>query len=206
MAAKLPPIIAAFDIPLTDKQLQTLGRVTALWAQVDFLTDHVLMRSLGIDAAQFDFLLSDKMVGTKVAMIQRLVERIGDKTARDAVAEFARRADAAKTHRNHAAHGVWGWRVSERGEFAAARHARSPGTPLRAERLKRLEREIAEVSVLALKALAFFTGVSVPPGGRFNFGAADQPPTRMREGAVILASGRPKPPKRPKGKAAPPRS
>jgi hypothetical protein len=203
MARIVPPIITAFEIPLNEKQLLALGRISAIWAQVDFLTDQLLMRAQQLNQRQFDLLVGDKMVGTKLSMLQQSLDFIENSDIREAVSNFIVVAESAKTHRNHAVHGVWGWRISERGEFAAARHSRTPGVPLRAERLRRLEREVASASELGLRAMSLVTGQKIFPGGKFNFGAAEQPPKRFGADTILLPSGRPSPPKKPKGKAAP---
>ena len=72
------PNTPAYVIPLTDKQLLTLGRITALRTQVDFFAERFLMLVHDLNPVQYEILVGDKMVGTKLEHLERSLVLIAD--------------------------------------------------------------------------------------------------------------------------------
>lgn len=132
----IDPNTPAYVIPLTDKQLLTLGRITALWAQVDFFAERLLMLVHDLNPAQYEILFGDKMVSTKLEHLERSLVLIGDPKRKAALSLLLSSPTKVKGDRNHATHGLWGRRTTKTGDFIAARASRTPCKPLRAERLK----------------------------------------------------------------------
>ena len=196
----------AYAIPLTDKQLIALGRITAIWAQVDLMVDKLLSLVHDLNPVQFRMLVGDKMVGSKLNLLEQSLILIEDGPRHDSIEKFVKLATAVLSERNHATHGVWGWRIQGKKEFIAARHSRTPGKPLRATKLKKLESTVANVSRAAMNAFGIWVGVVQLLPIKLSFGSSESPPERLGREPIPVPSGRPIPKKKPKGKAPRPQS
>ncbi len=184
--------IPAYSIPLTDKQLITLGRITAIWAQVDFFVDRLLMLVLDLNAPDFDAKFGAMMVGSKIDALDLAVTSIADTIRRDAVRLFVTAAQAVKRPRNHVAHGIWGLRHDARGkEFPAARMRKNPGEPFRAERLRGLEKAVASASRAGANAIGVWEKITWIVPMRLHFGSTETPPAKLGLAGVPVLSGRP---------------
>lgn len=186
--------IPAYAIPLTDKQLVTLGRITAIWAQVDFFVDRLLMLVLDLNATDFRAKFDSMMVGSKIDELEAASLAIADPTRQAAVTLFVTSVQRVKRARNHVAHGIWGMRHDAKGkEFPAARMRRNPGEPFRAERLKKLEKDVAEASRAGASAIGIWVDIIWIVPTNLHFGSKDVPPAKLGLGGVPLLSGRPAP-------------
>ncbi|MDI1327224.1 MAG: hypothetical protein PSV23_10550 [Brevundimonas sp.] len=191
MSDTIPPNTTAFEIPLTDRQLMHLGRITATWAQVEFFIDRLLMLALDLSPPEFNKAYSAMMVGGRLDSLDLAGQSVTAPDEADALKGFVAACLKIKQPRNHAVHGLWGLRVSRDKTFAAARHRKSPGSPMRAERLKKLEADIAHASLLGANAVGVWTGSRLLVPGRLHFGSAEKPPTRLGESYQLVRARRP---------------
>jgi hypothetical protein len=180
MLDNLPEDVSAYSIPLTDKQLMTLGRITAIWAQIDHLTDHLLVHILQIGPNEFAEKFGTMGSGGKIAELDLALLTLPDGDFRSAVYEFVIAANAVKEDRNHAVHGVWGFRSAKDLDKPAARHPRAGGKPLYAERLKAVRKAAATASLRGLFALAKAHGTTLFVPMNFYFGSPPEPSVRLR--------------------------
>lgn len=191
MADSIPPNTPAYEIPLTDRQLIHLGRITAIWAQVEFFIDRLLMLALDLTPKAFDDAYSAVMVGTRLDHLDAACLSVEDPQQRQALSAFVAAALKVKRGRNHAVHGLWGLRVRKGLSVPSARHRKTPGTPLRAERLKRLEADIAAASLAGANAVGVWTGVLFFVPSRLHFGSAPTPPARLGESFALVRARHP---------------
>lgn len=191
MSDTIPSNTTAYEIPLTERQLIHLGRITATWAQVEFFIDRLLMLALDMTPTAFDEVYSAVMVGTRLDHLDAACLTVDDAEQRAALAAFVASALKVKRDRNHAVHGLWGLRVRRDQSYPAARHRKTPGTPLRAERLKRLETDIAQASLAGANAVGVWTGVLFIVPSRLHFGSAPKPPARLGESLELVRARRP---------------
>ncbi len=191
MADKIPEGLTAYSIPLTDKELMTLGRITAAWAQVDFLTDRLLMLTMDFTPEDFKAQFGDKMSGARIAALDLAKETLPPGPARAGLLAFVKAANAVKGDRNHAVHGIWGKRMAKNHDFVAARFARAPGKPLKAQRLNKLFNDIALASVLGMKAVSEITGQAFGLPANFYFGSPATAPARLAGSRIPIVLGRP---------------
>ena len=106
-----PPPDPVYTIPLTDDELIVLGRITAVWAHVEFALDKILVAVHGIDHGQLGLFVGDKQIGAKAAMFRQSLPRITDAGARGLALAACEAVSAAIGDRNLAAHGMWGFDV-----------------------------------------------------------------------------------------------
>lgn len=176
----IPKGLTAFSIPLTDKQLMTLGKITAIWAQIDHLTDHLLSHVLELDPPAFAERFGIMGSGGKLAALDLAQMDLPEGDLRTALYNFVVAANSVKEDRNHAVHGVWGFRSAQQKDKPAARHPRANGKPLYAERLLAVERSAALASVRGLLAFAKTQRMTLFTPMNFYFGSPAQPSERLR--------------------------
>jgi hypothetical protein len=180
MSDNLPDGLAAYSIPLTEKQLMTLGRITAIWAQIDHLTDHLLTFTLKLDPPSFTEKFGTMGSGGKLAELDLAQMALPEGSLRTAIYNFVVAANLVKEDRNHAVHGVWGFRSAQHKDKPAARHPRANGKPLYAERLPAVERAAAKASLHGLLAFAITQQIALFTPMNFYFGAPEKPSERLR--------------------------
>lgn len=181
MADTLPAGLTAYTISLTDGELQTLGRITAIWAQIDHLTDHLLSRVLNLTPPEFGARFGKMGSGGKLAELDLAILALPEGPGRQFIHTFLVAASRVKEDRNHAVHGVWGHRMQGAKDKPAARHPRANGKPLHSYRLKQLELDLARASVLGAAALGHWEKLALMLPMNFYFGAPERPPARLRE-------------------------
>lgn len=145
----------AWVSPLTDKQHAQLGRICVLWGQIDLMLDHILQWAYGFSDPQWKGLeIADKPLGAKLSLLQKSFTSVGDATILSYMRELYEVLNEIKVHRNHAVHGMWGWRVDPRKEsvVVCARAQKAPQQPLGPRHLPRLERALCYASNVALRA------------------------------------------------------
>lgn len=179
-----PDAIPGLGIPLTDKQLIYLGRLTAMWGQIDFFIDFALTCVFNLSPRQTAIVIGEKPVGAKVQLLKRGIPLLNEGALKSELADFVSATDKLLNERNHACHGVWAWRANSRSQklSVSARAARSPSTPLRPDKLKKLVARMAECSRLgviafgrAKKAKLLRLPLSL------RYGPEDEPPKWLSE-------------------------
>lgn len=183
--AKTKPFHPPFKIPLTKAQLESLGRISAVWAQVEMALDHFVNNIYGLNNGQRDILLGERMVGSKLGIVQQSLKFIPDEDKRALAKQFTDQVSNVIGKRNHAAHGLWAWRVTDdatRTKFIGARSNRSPDKPIKATDLADIEKKIVECAragykmMLALDGLPYGDYAPDFKPGDLYFGAQKEPP------------------------------
>jgi hypothetical protein len=154
----IPKVRPAYISPLTDKQHAQLGRICILWGQIDLNLDQLLRWAYGFSKAQWDAMeIADRPLGTKLTLLKKSLENVGDLVVRQLLEELCEALDNVKAQRNHAIHGMWGWRVdAAKGTVEpCARFHKSPALPLKVQHLSLLERALCHCSNIAMRAFLY---------------------------------------------------
>ena len=118
--------------PLTDKEHATIGRIALLWGQIEHFVDGLLPEISGLSREQLEALqVKEKPMASKVAFLKASAKRHNHGPTGQSVAEFCKLVEDTKTQRNHAFHGIWGWRGDDRTErvYPAAQKESDPQSP-----------------------------------------------------------------------------
>ena len=152
----LPPYIS----PLTDKQHAQLGRIALLWGYADSMLDELLLDTLSLTLEQRAMLIGEKPMGPKLDLLRPNIVKIANLDARSKAKAFFDLLNSTKAQRNHAFHGVWGWRVVERERkmVPASRHPKSLENPIKATDLPGLEAILCCACHLGYDAVGIIRG------------------------------------------------
>ena len=188
--AKIPSVRPGYISPLTDAEHARLGRICVLWGQIDMLLDFILKWSYGFSQAQWDGMeIADRPLGTKISLLKKSFRNVGDTTILEILQELYEALNAVKGQRNHAIHGMWGWRVDDRKGTVepCARYHKDPATPLTPSHLPALEKALCRCSNLAMQAYLY--SVNAPPeqplmSRRFFHGKAGPPSDTLTQWLV----------------------
>lgn len=141
--------MAGYLSPLTDKEHARLGRISVLWGQIEYYLDHLLPVVSGFSDAELKAIgLTEKNVGTKTQFLKAAIQRLTDPARAHEARRFCELIDNTKVARNHAFHGLWGWRASSRSKTVepCARHSKHPAKPLKIADLAKLEKALCACS------------------------------------------------------------
>ncbi|MEY3703993.1 MAG: hypothetical protein RLZZ561_1613 [Pseudomonadota bacterium] len=178
--SKVPKVSPTWVSPLTDDQHAQLGRLCVLWGQIDFLLDHILEWTYFLREARWDAKFHKRPFDAKLSLLRKSLSEIGELAILGTLREFCGQLDKIKGRRNHAVHGIWGWRAEPSGKMVAcARHQKSPSTPLKPSDFDELEQALCFCSNIGGRILLASQGQPVPQlllSGRFFHGGQDQPP------------------------------
>lgn len=169
--------VPAFKIPLTDAQLLALGRLTAIWSQIDFVIDFALEGAFDVSAATRETLIGERMVGAKIVLLERGCEALSAGNLKAKIGTFITLTKAIKNKRNHACHGVWAWRTHpvEAKIKVCARQARDPSTPLKPSELAGLVKAAAACARAGADVLELLNGEPIARPASLLHGKDDVP-------------------------------
>lgn len=149
----------AFVSPLTDKEHAQLGRIAILWGQADWLIDEIILTALSITRELQKTLIGEKPIGPKIDILKPHLGDIKNPRAQEAARGFVERLDLTKAKRNHAFHGIWGWRAARNKKVErCSRHPKSLDNPVKAEDLPNLERTLCEAVTQGIMAVLLIRG------------------------------------------------
>lgn len=211
MATKGPLIMnPAFAVPLTQLELLTLGYITLVWGQIDFLLDEILMFAHEFDAEQRKQFLTDKPIGGKLDMLVKNISRLDPEIQGTATA-FADLLRATKQQRNSACHGVWGWKWEKRSKTrqVAVRHSTTINNPVHATQLRGLADQLTEASLLGSQLMCGLRELGYEPAIQFTWGGgvdANTPPTWLEQSGGQSRKGRMPRDRRTQGPSTPPKA
>jgi hypothetical protein len=152
-------LIPGYISPLTEDQHAQIGRIALLWGQVEHFVEQLTPHVTGLSWDELDALgVSDKPIGAKALFLKAASARLGDEETKLRVREFCAAIEDTKVARNHAFHGIWGWRGDKRTKqiFPAARKTSMPHAPLKATQLPGLEKRLCRCSRLGFDLLIHF--------------------------------------------------
>lgn len=167
----------AFQIPLSDKEVATIGLIAVVWGQIDMLLDEVLLFAHEIDVDQRRELLGDtKQIGSKLDLVARGLNRIHPKETRALLQGVLEKLQSLKRDRNSLFHGCWGFKFDRKTKDFTDRgtlYQPSPDNPLRPSRLSPLLTELTECSRLLNEVFCDLKGWARPTGAiKLTWGGA----------------------------------
>ena len=98
----------AFEIVLSEEQLEDLGRFTAIFSQIDFMMFQVIAHAARLQAKDLMALIEGTTTGQRLAMLRRLAKHMPDPDLRKKAEDVCSGLAGLNDHRNHILHGVWG--------------------------------------------------------------------------------------------------
>ena len=183
MSDSFPEHLPAFISPLTDTQHAQLGRIALLWGQLDFILDELLLNVLNLTMAQRSMFVGEKPMGPKLDLIKPQISTIQDADAKALVQQFYELLNDTKAKRNHAFHGVWGWRAIDKREqiVVCARHPKALHNPVTVKDLPKLEADLCRASNIGFRGLSILRAWDPPKGvARFSHGQGQTPEWYLR--------------------------
>ena len=111
-----PKLISAFEIVLSEEQLEDLGRFTALFSQIDAMLFQIIAGVSKTPPKNLMALIEGTTSGQRLKMLRRLGKEMADQSAKrkvkDACSSFGKLIDK----RNHIMHGLWSlqWDIAKR--------------------------------------------------------------------------------------------
>ncbi|RMI21383.1 hypothetical protein [Sinorhizobium meliloti] len=97
-----------YETFLSDDDLRQLGRLTAVWSQIDYLLLGVISKLVRSDLGDVEILLEGAMIGSRISTLKKLSGRFVEGEVKNAAGVFCSRAHKLADKRNHLAHGIWG--------------------------------------------------------------------------------------------------
>ena len=177
--------VPAFISPLTDKEHARLGRVVVLWGQVEHFVERLLCRVSGLSWKELEALqITEKPMGAKTNFISMARKRLQDPDMEAKVQQFCDLLNETKVARNHAMHGMWGWRANSRTKTVepCARRTVDPKQPMKTAQLAALEKKLCRISRIGSDLTNQFDGGRFRAKyGRFTHHADKEPPEWLRQ-------------------------
>lgn len=152
--------LPSFVSPLTDKEHAQLGRIAILWGQADWLVDEIMLTALSLTRKQQETLIGKKPLGPKLLMLKPHLDDIKPLEAQAAARAVYKILNDTKAQRNHAFHGIWGWRANTRAKTVErySRHPKALHNPVKVTDLPRLERALCEAVTQGIMAVWLIRG------------------------------------------------
>lgn len=176
--------LPGFVSPLTDAEHAQLGRIAILWGQADWLIDEIIPAALKITREQQRTLIGEKPLGPKLDILKPHLDAINPERAREAAKGIFHLLNNTKAQRNHAFHGIWGWRANPRTKKVdrCSRHPKSLHNPITVDDLPKLERTLCEAVTQGIMAVWLIRGREPEAAVvRFLHGRDDEVPEWFRE-------------------------
>ncbi|MBM0170090.1 hypothetical protein [Altererythrobacter sp. C41] len=131
-----------------------------LWGQADWLIDEIILTALSITRKQQQTLIGEKPLGPKLDLLKKHLDDIADARAREAAKAIHQRLNDTKAQRNHAFHGIWGWRANPRSKKVerCSRHPKALDNPIKAQDLPKLEQTLCEAVTQGIMAVWLIRG------------------------------------------------
>ncbi len=181
-----PGFGATFWVPLTKEQFTCLGKIAALFGQIETHLDQMVLALSGLSSLEaLESFYDGKQFGSKVNLLRRLAKDKTSGSKKTLIDAACTALDGVAGARNQAIHGQWG-RVESAGDpnngKAIAASARNPGKYLPASGLPALVVECER----AARAVYVAMGEFRPPLSdsdlpiRHVFVADEQTPSRPK--------------------------
>lgn len=168
-----PPYLS----PLTDNEHAQIGRIAILSGQIEWILDGLIPHVTGLSTPQLRALnLTDKSLAAKAEFLKVSAKSIQKDGLKTQIFEFVRLINETKNKRNHAFHGVWGWRGMPKTKTVepCARNAKNPSQPLRIQDLVELEKQLCHCANVGFSCFLEMVGRSGHPSPARFLHAAEQ--------------------------------
>lgn len=103
---KMSNFLPVINMPLSDDNLHDLGRLTAVWGQMDYLMTLIIARILDCNPIECEILLERTPTAAKKSRLERLSSRLIPEVEAS-IKKFCKRSDSVLGKRNHLTHGMW---------------------------------------------------------------------------------------------------
>ncbi len=98
-----------FQISLTAQQALDLGRLCAIWGQIDHFLMGSVSKLIAVDLAAGVTIMGDMTTGQLVGMLRKSRQRISDESIQNLATKFCDDMGSLIARRNYIMHGIWGW-------------------------------------------------------------------------------------------------
>ena len=178
--------VPGYISPLTDKQHAALGRIAILWGQIEHFVDSLIPIISNLNWEQLDALqVRSKTISSKTDFLVASTSKMPDSKLKDDIRLFCAMIHETKGPRNHAFHGMWGFRAESRKErvFAASRKETDPRSPFPASGLPNLEKKMCKCSRMGMDIIAKLWGAPGRPemSRFFHHGEPIEAPQWLRQ-------------------------
>lgn len=175
MTLLLSPV---YHIPLSEAQLVLIGRITVVWAQVDFHLDRILMSLHNIDEEQCKTFYGRTTIGPKSDAAKIACSRARSELSRSSIAEMCADIGLCLRDRNLMTHGMWGYIWdADIDDWVPGAVSINKREYLPAAELSDLHEKVIRAALSA--DLAFYRqvhGQEPPPGYNRSFASSPFPP------------------------------
>lgn len=156
-----------YQFPMADSRINLVGRITLIWAQIDFQIDGILMALHGIDADQLDAFFGNSTVGRKIAVVRNAIHRAASHETQVSLTTFCNVVAPCVANRNLMTHGMWGWVWDEeKGEWIASAVNHRRKEALSVDELEDLHEKVVTAALGADEAHSLVTVGAPPPSTR----------------------------------------
>ena len=142
-------LVTAFEIVLSEEQLEQLGTFTAIFSQIDMMMFQILSSISKTETHQLRALIDSTTTGQRLGMLRRLTVTMPEGEIRKKAEDVCSGLDALNGKRNHILHGVWGlqWNSENNTLKPACDYERNKGNPIFAKQLPELCKRSADLSL-----------------------------------------------------------
>lgn len=167
-----------YQLPVSDDELLIVGRITLMWAQLDFQLDAILTSLHKIDGEQFTAFFGRTMIGAKVQAVKAATKRASSSAVQIALGEMCDAISKCLTDRNLMTHGMWGWNWNEdQGAWESCAISHRKGQAFVASELPELHEKIVEAALKVDRGYYLLVWKTEPPTTRNRaFASAPFPP------------------------------
>ncbi len=186
MNDKIIMVRPQFQISLTQHQALELGRMSAIWGQIDHTLLNTVSELIALDLAAGITVMGEMTTGQLVGMLRKTRHRISSKEIRDLAKQFCEDMGSLIDARNHIMHGIWGWHLpgkSPKKARPACMYAKKPTKPLYPEKITEIANKAAEQTFIIHKIWCHVADSELPSDAnpKFYFGQhKPRPPKGMQ--------------------------
>lgn len=98
----------AYQIPLDDTQLALLGKLSAIWSQMDYFLLAAISNIMRINLRDCEVILNKTTVGARIGIFKKLTSSLHDEKLKKQSELFSSQVNKILGMRNHLTHGIWG--------------------------------------------------------------------------------------------------
>lgn len=101
-------MIEKYHIPLSDEQLMLLGKLGAVWSQMDYFLLVAIEKMTGMTGPDIEVMFDKRPTGPRIHVFKHLSNNLSNDEARELAERFCKKSNSVLGRRNHLTHGIWG--------------------------------------------------------------------------------------------------
>ena len=185
----------AYHIPLDDAQFATLGRISAIFAQMDEFLGIVIRRIYNLSPEQFKALLGEKMLSARISALEAAASR--HPKATKSITEFVGFMRKVIPDRNLVMHGSWAQHTDDYITFRVGPYSSlKPNRRLYVDELQRIYSQACEASRMLVGIMVTLNLMTPADEGvtpTLTYTTADRPPHQgwWQKGSVVYRVEKP---------------